>query len=513
MRERCGPGSPKVVDMEKELTETLHLEQDDCDTTTETAVFHAETGDYLDPDACFAEAVIEPDDEDHASGTTAVRRKARYRPVDGRSIKTTLYRALDDGTQARLSAVLIDFSAGGARIFADECIPFEEPVGLQIDFDGRREIDVTGQVRWIRGAEGGGALLGLSLTPRPPQSLLDELAREKILERRDELRSPYDRKAQVQWESSLTEETVRLRDVSPQGVSLQCEIPPQVGRRGVLRIRLDDAKRIALKIEVRWQSHDGGAAVIGCAILEGPVEQVLEDLARQEAKRQRALSRWPTISWAAAAAWACVSICSLVAALAVAYRQTPSTTSPPEVTPDVNNEGNGTPDQTPDRLAPPPGVDAAGPAESLPANSTRKSTPAPTPAGVPSFDEAAVDESWKRLVPDEPARPLPKTNESAESAPQTTDDSPAEAPEPIVEPTGPPPAAPVDRLAPRPRYLRAYRLFSEGDKAGAASELIAALHLERLRPIDAETWAALIADLDEPGRSWLHDQRAAMQAN
>lgn len=485
--------------MDNELTETLSLSPDGCDTETEVV-----RGAANSDGACFAEAAVEPNEEDEAClGDPAVRRKARYRPVDGRAIKTTLSRALDDGGRQDLNAVLIDFSAGGARVFADECVPFEEPVGLLIDFDGRHRVDVTGQVRWIRSAEGGGALLGLSLTPQPSQKLLDDLSRERILERRDAVRMPYGKKAHVQWESSLSDEAVVVRDVSSDGLSMQCEIPPQVGRRGVIRVRLASGERAAITVEVRWQSHDGDSAVVGCAIHDGPVELLLTDAAR-EAAILKEKDREPSPSWIARAAWTYVITCGLLGAAAawsllagLPQSELQPNEEPLEITPVASTAEKKQSDLK--------STAVAKTASEQRTTDQIANSPSSVPAGRPAPVVEAASERPALVVPAPAAL-------STTTGPDSR--QPSLAPKPPLDATERAAAAPssptYDRLAPEAHYLKAHELYLAERKAEAASELITALRLERLRPISPKSWDHLTSQLAEPGRGWLEKQRAAL---
>lgn len=185
-----------------------------------------------------------------------IEREPRYLVVDQSAVTIDIQSS--NYTEAKLDAVLMDISAGGAKLKSQQQLPHGNQIALQLvsnELQGRVNVDAT--VCWTQLGSRGEWIVGVSFQPKIPEFVLDQLAKAGVFDRRDERRQPVSISSTAAWQLTRGTEPVCIVDISPGGF---CLLSPQPGKPGA-------------HVMLKFAAEKGDATVTGRCLWQVEIEQ------------------------------------------------------------------------------------------------------------------------------------------------------------------------------------------------------------------------------------------------
>ena len=178
-----------------------------------------------------------------------------------------------DADSKALEAKIVDISVNGFKLNSKTAFEFQEKIRVELPSSDGKSITTTAEVRWIEPNPNGRSWsVGCLIVDAFPQKYIDEMAREGILDRRASARHKINQTATGRWELTPEDQTVKIVDVSANGVAIFIKEEAEIGKR--IRIRLGDQRAITARAV--WQQPQGDGFVVGCEVVEGSPYSVIE---------------------------------------------------------------------------------------------------------------------------------------------------------------------------------------------------------------------------------------------
>jgi hypothetical protein len=158
---------------------------------------------------------------------------------------------------------VVDLSSSGIRLLCDGLFQVGQTIRTQLLTDRSHGI-YCGTVRRVEPWVDGQSILGCSLEDAIPQSVLEELAAEGIVNRRSDDRYTVDRTAAVSWQLNTGEVEVKIKDYSSGGLRVESSLPIPTDTRLRIRIELSDEELVLTGKSV-WQQESADRYMAGIA--------------------------------------------------------------------------------------------------------------------------------------------------------------------------------------------------------------------------------------------------------
>lgn len=205
---------------------------------------------------------------------------------------------------------VIDLSSAGIRLLCDGQFRVGEQIHVQLYSDRSHGL-YRGTVRRVEPWVDARTVLGCSLENKIPDSVLEELASEGIVNRRSDDRFRLSQQASISWQLSSCDVDVELTDYSYGGLRFESEIEVPLDTSVRLTIELPD-EEVVLNGRTLWrtESENGYTAGIAFTEREAPatVEKIVQGADRSKSSGPNA-GRSPRIvrglAWATGIAAAC----------------------------------------------------------------------------------------------------------------------------------------------------------------------------------------------------------------
>lgn len=318
--EQAGSGqSVQAFCQERRLTESAFCfwqqelkQRDQEQPVTETAILQQR--DVEDPPTQIDQQTTEPNKEPHAlvpatfvpvalgeadttqpapaikersarSTVSAIGREERYRLTDPLAVSVEI-ETDSDGESTKLDAELVDISRGGVRLRSRTSVSEKDGLTITIVSKGfSKSLSARAQVCWTTLAPKGRYWLGCSIEPKIPQALLDHLAANGILERRQDARQKVAITLFACWELDPTEFEVSILNIARGGICLSISQDGNPGDRICLTLPGDNQRTTYVLATVCWQVKTDDGYVVGCRFCHQTSYEKLMQLANaQDAK-------------------------------------------------------------------------------------------------------------------------------------------------------------------------------------------------------------------------------------
>lgn len=204
------------------------------------------------------------------------RRERRYKTSNEKLLRCE---TAVEGNEMRLGHV-VDVSSMGIRLLCDGLFQAGQTIHTQLLTDRSHGI-YRGTVRRVEPWVDGQAILGCSLEDTIPESILDELAAEGIVNRRSDDRYTVDRKAAVSWQLNTGEVEVEIKDFSCGGLRVESSrpIPAETALR--IRIELSD-EELLLDGKSVWQRESTDKHTAGISFTHPDAPARISKLSQQQ---------------------------------------------------------------------------------------------------------------------------------------------------------------------------------------------------------------------------------------
>jgi hypothetical protein len=197
-----------------------------------------------------------------------VTREERYRLSDLTAVSVEV-ETESGGDSAKFGVELVDISQGGVRLRSESLVPKGTSLTMTLAPKGfPKSLSARAKVCWTTLAPKGSHWLGCSIEPRIPQSLLDHLAANGILERRHDSRQELSITASACWELDPTTFDVKILNVSHGGLCLLIAQDGQPGDRIRLTLPGDNQKPTYVLTTVCWQIGREDGYIVGCSFCQ-----------------------------------------------------------------------------------------------------------------------------------------------------------------------------------------------------------------------------------------------------
>ena len=205
------------------------------------------------------------------------RRAPRFRIQNTEALRVTVTKS--DKSFETIHTELVNISVGGAKFKSNQSVTVNEVVSVKIDVEHPgQSISVSGEVRWIAPLDGDEWWLGCAFKPPIPHEILNELARQGVLERREHVRQRISLPVTAQWQLEYEPTTVTVVDYSAGGICLTTDSERGPGERLMLRFQLDDGRDVQVRASTRWEVRCDDGFLIGCEFTDPRDFLLLSDL-------------------------------------------------------------------------------------------------------------------------------------------------------------------------------------------------------------------------------------------
>ncbi len=211
-------------------------------------------------------------------------RSPRYDVLQQEGINVCLVRVDDQQETVVIPAELRQISLGGARMVTQRPLLLEETLNMKVTFD---EVDfesiVDARVAWARPLRGEDWLIGCAFSPDLPEAMLDEMARQELIDRRKFGRMIAEIPAKYRKPGSQEKLDATVVDVSPGGLCLAVDSAEGLGAQVQIIVQADE-KEFAARARVCWRmdNENSESTLIGCEFVvpkeATAMRQVLEEM-------------------------------------------------------------------------------------------------------------------------------------------------------------------------------------------------------------------------------------------
>jgi len=190
------------------------------------------------------------------------RKEERFQTSDEHCLHSRTSLSPTDPEQS-WDGIIVDISPSGMRLLTDG--EFDPGQAIWIELLSTHSHGVfAAHIRRVEPWTGGKQILGCSLCDPIPEDVLEELARNKIINRRRDGRFSISRPCTISWPLSVGEIDAEIRDYSAGGMKLlSADRIPDATR---MRIRFDtEGESFTIEARPTWRRHTEQGWITGFA--------------------------------------------------------------------------------------------------------------------------------------------------------------------------------------------------------------------------------------------------------
>jgi len=201
------------------------------------------------------------------------RRERRFVTCDQERLQTETFIEFNEP----VDGTVVDISAHGLRVLSSGKFEVGQPFVTELKTDRLHGV-FPGIIRHVQPWMDGKSVLGCQLFEAIPDEILETLAREKVINRRDDERFDWKQSAKMSWELQAGEVDIEIQDCSQGGlmVSSQTPVPDDVCVR--IRFETHDGDPVTIAARTAWQKEDEEGYSMGLAFSKREVPQLISDV-------------------------------------------------------------------------------------------------------------------------------------------------------------------------------------------------------------------------------------------
>ena len=205
--------------------------------------------------------------------TICRRKERRFKTCVGKSIRS---QTIVDGSEPNDGSV-IDISPSGLRLLTEGKFAVGEEFSVEL-FTEHSHGTYRGIVRRVEPWVAGKMVLGCQLTDTIPEEVLQELAKEGVLDRRRETRVRWNQSAKLTWELKQGDLDVQIQDCAVGGLKLIS--PEPIPEDKQLRIRVAECDEEVMLVDAKtvWQVEDENGCLAGVAFTKREIPEAIRSI-------------------------------------------------------------------------------------------------------------------------------------------------------------------------------------------------------------------------------------------
>ena len=198
--------------------------------------------------------------------TTCRRKEPRFKASDDKTLLCEVFVDVD----APVSGHVIDISTNGLRLFCEGDFKAGSAFLTELKTDVLHGV-FSGIIRRVTPWVGGGSVLGCQLLEPISEDVLEALAKEHIVNRRQDERVRWNQPAKMTWELGPGEVDVTIKDCSAGGLRLFSEVGVPMDTCVRLLLPGNDEKPITIDARPVWQKEHADGWGIGLSFIRREV--------------------------------------------------------------------------------------------------------------------------------------------------------------------------------------------------------------------------------------------------
>lgn len=206
--------------------------------------------------------------------TLCRRKEPRFKTCDEESLLCDT--AVED--IEAVNGAVIDISPSGLRLLCEGNFKVGQELTTELKTDERTHGTYRGVIRRVEPWMGGNSILGCQLLDKIPEEVLESLAQEEVVNRRQDDRVDWGQSAKISWELQPGEFDVEIHDCSPGGmkVSSQTNLPDDLRLR--LCIDVGEDEPVVVDAKTVWQQDENDEIVAGLAFTKKELPDAIAEV-------------------------------------------------------------------------------------------------------------------------------------------------------------------------------------------------------------------------------------------
>ena len=217
----------------------------------------------------------------NAENSLGQRKERRFVTCNDEHLQTETFIEFDDP----IDGTVVDISSHGLRLLASGDFKVGQAFITELKSDRLHGV-FPGIIRHIEPWVEGKSVLGCQLFEAISDDILETLARENVINRRDDDRVDWNQSAKMSWELQPGEVDIEIRDCSMGGLRIASEtaIPDDVCVR--IRIDVDDGEHVIVDARKAWQTEHEDGCSMGLAFTKHEVPEIIAQALAKGMSRQ-----------------------------------------------------------------------------------------------------------------------------------------------------------------------------------------------------------------------------------
>ena len=220
------------------------------------------------------------------------RKERRFVTCDQERLQTETFIEFEEP----VGGTVIDISQHGLRLLSCGKFQVGQPFVTELKTDQLHGV-FPGIIRHVQPWMEGKSVLGCQLLEPIPNDVLETLARDNVINRRDDQRYVWNQDAKMSWELSSGEVDVQIEDCSQSGLKVVSQVPVPDDVCVRIRISAPDQESVSVAARTAWQYECDESYSLGFAFTKRETPKLIRDvLGKAKPKLESADSDQPQSS-------------------------------------------------------------------------------------------------------------------------------------------------------------------------------------------------------------------------
>ena len=202
--------------------------------------------------------------------TICRRKERRFKTSDDQSLLCDTAVHEEDVIQG----TVIDISSSGLRLLCEGNFKVGQTFTTELKTD-RSHGTYGGVIRRVEPWMGGKFVLGCQLLDTIPDSVLETLSHEGVVNRRRDDRVQWNQAAKISWELQPGETDIQIQDCSPGGLKLSSAVPLPDDLRLRIRVDVSDDEQMVVDAKTIWQREQEDGVQAGLAFTKREIPDAI----------------------------------------------------------------------------------------------------------------------------------------------------------------------------------------------------------------------------------------------
>lgn len=205
------------------------------------------------------------------------RKEKRFKTTDDQSLQCQTAISEDEP----IPGAVFDISPSGLRFLCEGNFTVGQTFSTELTAD-RSYGEFRGVIRRVEPWTGGKSILGCQLIDKIPVDVLEKLAHQEMINRRQDDRVDWNQSAKISWELQQGEFDIQIQDCSPGGLKLlaQQPLPEDLSMR--IRVNVGEDEPLVVSAKPIWQQQQEDGILAGLAFTKREVPEAVTRILDRE---------------------------------------------------------------------------------------------------------------------------------------------------------------------------------------------------------------------------------------